>query len=176
MGNFPSGVSWCEPFKTWQSVSLLHFHLPRRCHFFPYSTHSPLSYPPLLDHIAPAGLHLRPPREPDLCPGEARPGWPAAPVDRAVRPAEPRLDRLAARRGIRRGVLDRRRSRRRPLGAAAAARARVSHEAAWRGRDIVAARVVCAAPFCVRSRCVILVYHGRRTSCGALKPLGIVLG
>jgi len=108
---------------------------------------------------AAAGLHLRPAREPDLRPSEACPGWSAAPVDRAVRPAEPRLDRLAARRGFRRGVLDRRRSRRRPLGAAAAARARVSHEAAWRARDIVAARVVCAAPFCVRFGRVIIVWE-----------------
>jgi hypothetical protein len=138
--------------------SFLRVHPSRRSHFFSLSSFlSSSARPP-----AAAGLHIRPAREPDLRTSEARPGWPAAPVDRAIRPAKPRLDRLAARRGVRRGVLDRRRSRRRPLGAATAARARVSHEAAWRGRDIVAARVVCAAPFCVRSQCVIRMNPRRR--------------
>jgi hypothetical protein len=98
-----------------------------------------------------AGLHLRPTRESDHRASELRARWAAPPLDRAVGPTEPRLDRLAARRGIGRGILDGRQPRGRSRGLATVARARISHEAAWGGRDIVAAGVVCATPFCVRS-------------------------
>jgi hexosaminidase len=52
VGNFPSGISWCDPFKTWQSVSFPPFYVSIRPGG-PTSSHFPLSYPPLLDHPRP---------------------------------------------------------------------------------------------------------------------------
>lgn len=100
------------------------------------------------------GLHLRPARESDRLTSQARARRSTAPVDRTVRPTEPRLDRLAARRRIRGGVLDGTR-RQRQHCAAAAARARISVKETRRAGYIAAARVVRTATECVRFACVI---------------------
>lgn len=59
-----------------------------------------------LNYARRTGLHLRPTREPVRHASTTRARWPAATLDGTVRPAEPRLDRLAARRRVRRGVLE----------------------------------------------------------------------
>ena len=68
----------------------------------------------------------------------------ASPLVGAVRPREPRLDRVAARRGVRRGLLDGA-YRERHGGAPAPARRRVPDAAAGRAGDPAAADVVRAA-------------------------------
>ena len=69
----------------------------------PFSVSAPN---PNLHNAHRTGLHLRPAREPDHHAGAARARWAAATLDGTVRPAEPRLDRVAARRRVRRGVLE----------------------------------------------------------------------
>jgi hexosaminidase len=98
VGDFPAGNSWCEPFKTWKNVRSFPFpRCPRLKLPLPDTRHS-------ARHRAQA-YTFQPPRESDRHASEARIGRPTAPMNRAVRPAEPRLDRMAVRRGFCRGVL-----------------------------------------------------------------------
>ena len=73
---------------------------------------------------------------------------PAAALGGAVGPREPRLDRVAARRGVRRGLLDGADGERHG-GAPAPARRRVPDAAAGRAGDPAAADVVRAEAWVV---------------------------
>jgi hypothetical protein len=102
--------------------------------------------PIIIFHSAhPTGLHLRPAREPDGRASATSARRAATALDRAVRSAEPRLDRVAPRRRVRRGILEWPR-RQRQRGAAASARARVPLQKPRRAGHLPSARVVRVAP------------------------------
>lgn len=147
--------SWCDPFKTWQKV-----FLPL---IYPFHVCILTSNPVI--HLQPPSKHLRVPTT--LSDGRyviqillffASPQnsshpkhRPTTSLDRTVRTREPRLNRLAPRSVLRRGLLDgrdvaRRLAAERVLCTPAAARLQVQDGAEGCSGDTSAAALVCLAP------------------------------